>query len=85
MFVPKFSFSLICQDCYWASPAGQRKKAQQEQAEKWSGYKQQTSVGVNLEKGMLRKLLQLCHPDKHNGSELATSVTQELLKLKEKL
>lgn len=28
---------------------------------------------------MLNKLLQLCYPDKHNGSQLATSVTQWLL------
>lgn len=38
-----------------------------------------------LSKDMLRKLLQLCHPDKHGGSALATAVTQELLKMKERL
>lgn len=34
---------------------------------------------------LLRKLLQLCHPDKHGGSALANSVTMELLKMKEEL
>lgn len=40
---------------------------------------------VGLDKMMLRKLLQLCHPDKHGGSALATSVTAELLKMKDRL
>jgi len=30
----------------------------------------------------VQALLQLCHPDKHGGSELAKSTTQWLLKLK---
>lgn len=42
-------------------------------------------TGPMLTKDMLRKLLQLCHPDKHGGSTLANSVTQELLKMKEQL
>lgn len=42
-------------------------------------------AGGVLSKDMLRKLLQLCHPDKHGGSALANTVTQELLKMKEKL
>lgn len=41
------------------------------------------SVAINKE--LLRKLLQLCHPDRHGGSDLANSVTQELLKMKGKL
>lgn len=38
-----------------------------------------------LTKDLLRKLLQLCHPDKHGGSALSNTVTQELLKMKERL
>lgn len=38
----------------------------------------QTVIGAD----MLRRLIQLCHPDKHNGSESATAATQWLLKQK---
>lgn len=37
---------------------------------------------VSIDKDFIRKLLQLCHPDRHNGSELANNVTMALLKLK---
>jgi len=33
----------------------------------------------------LRGLLQLCHPDKHAGSELAQTTTQWLLKVRKEL
>lgn len=32
---------------------------------------------------MLRRLLQLCHPDKHGNSEAATVATQFLLRLRQ--
>ena len=32
-----------------------------------------------IPKDMMRRLLQLCHPDKHNGSETATRATEWLL------
>ena len=35
-----------------------------------------------IEPGMLRRLIQLCHPDKHGNSEAATLATQWLLKLR---
>jgi hypothetical protein len=35
----------------------------------------------NLDKVRVRQLLQLCHPDKHRGSPLATDVTRWLLGL----
>jgi hypothetical protein len=37
-----------------------------------------------LNEELLRDLIQLCHPDRHSGRlELATSVTQQLLELRE--
>lgn len=33
---------------------------------------------------MLRRLIQLCHPDKHQGSEAANIATRYLLALKDK-
>lgn len=38
-----------------------------------------------LDAGRVRQLLQLCHPDRHGGSELAHAVTQWLLKLRGEL
>jgi hypothetical protein len=38
-----------------------------------------------LDATMVRRLIQLCHPDKHAGSEAATLATLWLLKLKEKM
>lgn len=35
-----------------------------------------------IDKGRLRELLQLCHPDKHAGSALAAKVTQWLNEIK---
>ena len=35
--------------------------------------------------GQLRALLHLCHPDRHNGSQLATTTTQWLLALRDRL
>lgn len=34
---------------------------------------------------MLRRLIQLCHPDKHKGSENSQKATQFLLGLKAKM
>lgn len=34
---------------------------------------------VNIEPDMLSRLIRLCHPDKHNGSEAANTATQWLL------
>lgn len=38
-----------------------------------------------LDKSRLRALLQLCHPDKHAGSDLATATTAWLLTIKARL
>lgn len=40
---------------------------------------------TTLSKDLLRKLIMLCHPDKHSGSDMANSVTIELLKLREEM
>lgn len=36
-----------------------------------------------IEPGMLRRLIQLCHPDRHDNSEAANTATRYLLALKE--
>lgn len=45
----------------------------------------QTSSSVDLDMSMLRRLIQLCHPDKHNGSEGAQIATRFLLGIKSRL
>ena len=35
--------------------------------------------------GQMRALLSLCHPDKHSNSQLATTTTQWLLALRDRL
>mgnify|MGYP000851059138 FL=1 len=38
---------------------------------------------VSIEPDMLSRLIRLCHPDKHNGSEAANTATQWLLAQRE--
>jgi len=41
-------------------------------------------LGVELQRNM-RALLSLCHPDRHNNSELSTRVTQWLLSVRRRI
>jgi len=40
------------------------------------------AAGAGIEPEMLRRLIQLCHPDEHQGSEAATTATHYLLQLR---
>lgn len=40
-------------------------------------------IGLSLHD--VQRLIQLCHPDKHDGKQSATEMTQKLLELKERL
>ncbi len=46
--------------------------------------KREPTVVFDPDKEMLRRLIQLCHPDKHNDSISANSATKYLLSLKAK-
>ena len=35
-----------------------------------------------LDQSEIKKLITLCHPDKHNGKDVATEMTQRLLELR---
>lgn len=72
---------------------GQKEKPKQEHTYNsrsdnfWGNFHQSTArpsqpAGGLIEKEMLRRLIQLCHPDKHNGSVAANTATQWLLKQK---
>lgn len=41
--------------------------------------------GVRVGKELLRKLIMLCHPDKHGDSTISNEVTKELLAMKERM
>ena len=75
----------ICLDCWIENKrreeGGARK--QQRRPSGGSGSRRQDHappLQPTLDKDMLRRLLQLCHPDKHSNSQAATEVTSWLLK-----
>lgn len=43
------------------------------------GYVKPHQASFDIEPEMIRRLLQLCHPDKHNNSEASIKATQWLL------
>ena len=45
----------------------------------------QASQPPQFSKDELQRLIQLCHPDKHDGKEMATEITAKLVKMKEKM
>ena len=68
----------VCLDCYIASKEGQRSREQRREREEPPRRPSEPSGGT-MDGEMLRRLLQLCHPDKHGGSESAIKATQWLL------
>ncbi len=86
-----------CQDCgapFWRSPderwkvrcldcwkAAKTKEKAQHEGRATSKHSQADSTS-SIDAQRLRQLLQLCHPDKHGGSELAERVTQWLNEIK---
>jgi len=42
-------------------------------------------TGCEFEPEDVQRLIQLCHPDRHDGKPLATEMTQKLVALKQKL
>lgn len=77
----------LCGPCFLASPKGKawkaKKDAEKERQEaKQDSYSYDFGDRTVLDPALLRKLLQLCHPDRHGNSELATAVTQQLLKMR---
>jgi hypothetical protein len=73
------------------TPNGQawaeRKRYEQEQARQQQAQPppRASGSGPRITKDLMRKLLMLCHPDKHSNSELSNIVTAELLKMRKEL
>ena len=79
-----------CLSCWKASKAGEKPEAGEFLRGYRAGYEAgQASASAGsgpeptaLDKARVRQLLQLCHPDKHGGSDLAQRVTQWLNEIK---
>jgi len=72
----------VCLDCWIAQKEkqGGRREQRREQREPPGHRSEPSSDGSAIPVEMLRRLLQLCHPDKHGDSESAVKATQWLLK-----
>jgi len=69
---PSHRWKRLCMDCW-----REKKGLSRETAPVSSG-------AVVIESTMLRRLLQLCHPDRHAGSEASHTATQWLLNLRQR-
>ena len=75
-FIQDAPWKLLCVTCYLAQNPARRRKAEPAPADT-------PTQAPAIEPEMLRRLVYLCHPDKHNGSEAAHKATAYLLALKE--
>ncbi len=69
-FIQDAPWKLVCVTCYLARKCKTEPTARN------------VPAVTPIEPGMLRRLIQLCHPDKHQGSEAANTATRYLLALK---
>lgn len=84
-FSPKYEWAKICLSC-WIS----NKKKEESRQSNERFYKRQATKNDNLSSGLidadkLKKLIFLCPPDKHGGSQTANEITVFLLSLKKKI
>jgi hypothetical protein len=83
----------LCRACYAATPAAATRRELHALREhvailtaenvRLRDQLEQRSASPFIDPGFLRRLLQLVHPDRHEGSPLATEVTRELLALRD--
>ena len=72
-FIQDKPWKRVCVTCYLESNPSKRRTPEPVPV---------VPAGVSIEPDMLRRLIQLCHPDRHNGSEAATTATAYLLALR---
>ena len=87
-FDASFKTATLCKPCYITEKKDERQQLLNDVIY-WQTrcFKAETHLALNppaeqLDVGMIRRLIQLCHPDKHAGSEMAKTVTMELLKMR---
>jgi hypothetical protein len=71
-FPRDYAWKKVCLDCY-LERKGTRKAAP---------HRPEQPTAPPIELDMIRRLLQLAHPDKHGNSQAATEATRYLLELK---
>jgi hypothetical protein len=80
----------ICLDCWIANKKREEKSAKKQQRRNTSDFGSQRQhqtppvqpATLSIDPVILRRLIQLCHPDKHGNSTVATEITCWLLKLR---
>ncbi len=97
MFVTRKKFESACANAsnwygemrYWRSQYGEivdKWNSLVERVNKLGGeqFLQHARVAPQLDDADLDRLIRLCHPDKHGGSQAATEITQKLLAMRAK-
>ena len=74
MFVQDEPWKRVCVPCYLATKPKRRRA-------EWAVVP--TPPAPSIPPTMLRRLIQLCHPDRHGGSEASTLATRWLLEQRE--
>jgi hypothetical protein len=83
------SWKRICLNCWIENKRREEGGARKQQRRHDGGFRNQcqqqspTPAMPTIERHMLRRLILLCHPDKHGNSMVATEVTSWLLKLRD--
>jgi len=70
-FLQDAPWKRVCVSCYFASNPSKRRTLEPV-----------VHAGAGIAPAMLRRLIQLCHPDRHGNSEAATMATCYLLALR---
>ena len=76
------AYKTLCRDCFVAAKRRQEQELREEVERLRSAVGRQRPA-ASIDPDMLRRLPQLCHPDRHGGSALATGVTAWLLSQRE--
>ena len=85
-FAGEEAWRKLCGKCF----GKQKRKEEEDREEQIAALMQELAMmrreqrAVALPADRLRQMIQLCHPDKHGGSDLAKDVTQWLLQQKGK-
>lgn len=84
-FETSYTWARMCKPCFISEKKAETEDLK-EAVEYWRG-KYEAAVNSNKNKvdfspDVLKKLIYLCHPDKHNNSQAAHEITQFLLRLR---
>jgi hypothetical protein len=88
-FLADTPWKKICLKCYFDKKKKDGTYQERPKSEAKTEYRKEyvyiREPGVQIEPVMLKRLIQLCHPDRNGNSEAATIATRFLLELKTRL